>query len=179
VRTVRLVPFTEAGLRLVQPWFEHPEVRHRLGGPEWPARELRLMREKPGGDFRGRTVLRVHSWLAVDQVGAVVAKVGGDVYDRWTRYDGEGPEGPLISSTVPGPAMGLAYVVEPARWGRGLGTATLRAVVASPHVADVRVFVAGIDADNVPSRRCAEAAGFRAEPPEPDWENTVHHVLRR
>jgi RimJ/RimL family protein N-acetyltransferase len=179
VPLLRLVPFTEAELHLVEPWFRHPEVRHRLGGPEWPARELRLLREKPGGEFRGRVVLRVHSWLAVDEEETVVAKVGGDVYDRWTRYDGRDADAPLIRAVEPGPAMGLAYVVDPARWGRGLGTAALRAVLDSPEVADVRVFEAGIDADNVASRRCAAAAGFRPDDPDPDWEDTVYYLLRR
>jgi RimJ/RimL family protein N-acetyltransferase len=176
---VELIPFTEAQLSVVQPWFGHPEVRHRLGGPDWPARELRLMREKPDGEFRGRRVLRVHSWLVRDDGGTVVAKIGGDVYDRWTRYDGEGSDGPLISAVEAGPAMGLAYVVDPGRWGEGIGRAVLLAVVAHPHVADVRVLVAGIDADNVASRRCAEAAGFRPDDPRPDHEGTVHHLLRR
>lgn len=179
VKAVRLVPFTAADLHLVQPWFEHPEVRHRLGGPEWPVRELRLLRENPGGEFRGRTVLRAHSWLVLDDDGAVVAKIGGDVYDRWTVYDGEGPDGPLVRRAEPGPAMGLAYVVDPALWGRGIGRAALRAVVAAPEVADVRLFVAGIDADNAVSRRCAEAAGFRPDDPEPDREDTVYHLRRR
>ena len=173
-----LVPFTEAELHLVQPWFEHPEVRSRLGGPEWPARELRLMREKPGGEFRGREVLRTHSWLVRDD-DAVVAKIGGDVYDRWTRYDGEGPDGPLISRVEDGPAMGLAYGVDPARGGRGIGREVLHTVVASSEVADVRIFVAGIDADNTPSRRSAVAAGFSPDDPEPDREGTVYHLLRR
>ena len=176
---LRLVPFTVAELPLVQPWFEHPEVRHRLGGPEWPERELRLIGEKPGGEFRGRTVLRVHSWIVLDEADAIVAKVGGDVYDRWARYDGEVPDGPIVSRVEDGPAMALGYVVDPARWGRGIGRRTLQTVVASPDVADVRIFAAGIDADNAASRRCAVAAGFLPDDPEPDREGTVHHLLRR
>jgi RimJ/RimL family protein N-acetyltransferase len=52
-------------------------------------------------------------------------------------------------------------------------------VVAGPEVADVRLFAAGIDADNTASRRCAAAAGFRPDDPEPDWEDTVYYLLRR
>jgi RimJ/RimL family protein N-acetyltransferase len=176
---VRLVPFTEAALRVVQPWFRHPEVDRRLGGPEWPARELRLMTEKPDGEFRGRRVLRTHSWLVLNEDGVPVAKIGGDVYDRWTRYLGETPEGPILDGWEPGPAMGLAYVVDPSRWRRGFGTAALRAATASPEVADVRLFVAGIDADNSASSRCARSAGFVPDDPEPDWEGTVYYILRR
>ena len=173
------MPFTAESLPLVQPWFRHPEVDRRLGGPEWPARELRLMREKPGGEFRGRRVLRTHSWLLVEEDGAPVAKIGGDVYDRWTRYLGEGPDGPVTDGSEPGPAMGLAYVVDPDRWLQGYGRAALLAVVACPDVADVRLFVAGIDADNPASSRCARSAGLVPDDPEPDWEGTVYHLLRR
>jgi len=176
---VRLVPFTEAALPVVQPWFRHPEVDRRLGGPEWPARELRLLTDKPGGEFRGRRVLRTHSWLVLNAEEVPVAKIGGDVYDCWTRYLGEAPGGPILDGWEAGPAMGVAYVVDPGRWRRGFGTAALRAVIASPVVADVRLFVAGIDADNTASSRCARSAGLVPDDPEPDWEGTIHHILRR
>ena len=177
--TVTLVPFTEELLAAVQPWFGHPEVRRRLGGPEWAERELRLLQERGGEEFRGRTVLRTHSWVALDAAAEPVAKIGGDVYDRWSRYDGSRPGHPRVSAVEPGPAMGLAYVVDPARWGQGVGRVVLRAAVQHDSVADVRLFAAGIDADNEPSRRCAAAAGFAPEAEEPDWEDTVHYVLRR
>jgi RimJ/RimL family protein N-acetyltransferase len=176
---VCLVPFTAATLPVVQRWFGHPEVDRRLGGPEWPARQLRLMTEKPGGEFRGRRVLRTHAWLALDEDDAPVAQIGGDVYDCWTRYLGEGPDGPIVDGREAGPAMGLAYVVDPARWRRGYGSAALRAVTASAEVADVRLFIAGIDADNTASSRCARSAGMVPDDPQPDWEDTVHHILRR
>jgi hypothetical protein len=103
---VTLVPYTEDWLAAVRPWFTHPEVRRRLGGPDWPERELRQPADL-GEIFRGRRVLRVHSWVA------------------------------LI------------------------------------------LFALGIEPDNVASRRCAESAGFVPDDPEPDWEDIVHHLLRR
>jgi RimJ/RimL family protein N-acetyltransferase len=175
---VSLLPFDAALLPLVQPWFEHPEVRRRLGGPEWPARELRLMARTDPEEFRGRTALRAHSWVAFDPSGRPVGKIGGDVYDRWARYDGSDPDRPVVSGIEPGPAMGLALVVDPARWGQGYGRALLRAAVGHPDVADVVLVALGIDEDNVASRRCAEAAGFRADDPSPDWEGTVYYLLR-
>ncbi len=174
-----LVPFTEELLAAVQPWFRDPEVRRRLGGPAWPERELRRLHTRDDGEFRGRTVLRTHSWVALDAAGQPVAKIGGDVYDRWTRYDASRPDLPVISAIEPGPAMGLAYVVDPTRWRQGIGRAVLQAVVRHPSVQDVRLFTAGIDADNQASRRCAAAAGFAAEVEEPDWEDTVYYQLRR
>jgi RimJ/RimL family protein N-acetyltransferase len=116
----------------------------------------------------------------VDDAGVQVGKVGGDVYDRWTRYDGSRPrQEPVVTAVEAGPAMGLAYVVDPARCRQGIGRAMLRAVVRHPAVADVRVIAAGIDADNQASRRCAAAAGSTPDVDEPDWEDTVYHLLRR
>jgi hypothetical protein len=88
---VSLVPFTAEQLALVQPWFQHPEVVRRLGGPEWVERELQLLDSGIGEMFRGRRVLRTHSWVAFDEAGDAVAHIGGEVYDRWCRY-AETPE---------------------------------------------------------------------------------------
>ena len=176
---VQLRPFAAAQLPLVRPWFEHAEVRRRLGGPDWPARSLRLDERDPAGEeFRGCRVLRAHTWLAWHGESPV-GYLGGEVYDRWARWDGSDPGRPVVSHAEAGPAMGSAYVVDPARWRQGYGVAMLRAWLAAPQVADVRVFVLGIDDDNVASRRCAVRAGFVADPPEPDWEDIVHHLFRR
>ncbi len=176
---ITLVLFTQAWLPAVQPWFRNPEVRRRLGGPEWPERELRLAAELDDAPFRGREVLRTHSWVGLDDTGEVVAKIGGDVYDRWTRYDGSVPEAPVISAVEPGPAMGISYVVAPDRWRQGIGRATMRALVEHPELADVRVFAAGIDVDNISSRSCAASAGFAPQSEEADWEGTIYYLLRR
>lgn len=163
---VTLRPFTVDLLGLVQPWFDHPEVRQWLGGPDWPAREFHT---DPGiGEvFRGRRVLRTHSWLAFDSGGEAVAQIGGDVYDRW------------ISDRVEeGPAMGFAYVVDPRRWRGGYGTATLRAMMDAPETADVRIFAAGIEPGNVASVRCATAAGLTPDTTVPDDEGIVYYLRR-
>jgi RimJ/RimL family protein N-acetyltransferase len=170
VEAVRLVPFTPELLPAVQPWFEHPEVRRRLGGPDWPVRELALRTAARDETFRGRTVLRAHSFVALDDDGTAVAHVGGDVYDRWAVWD---PAREEVLAVHPGRAMGAAYVVDPGLWGRGVGRAALRALVAAPEVADVVQFVLGIDEDNAPSRAAAAAAGFTPLSEEPDAEGMV------
>jgi RimJ/RimL family protein N-acetyltransferase len=175
---VALTPFTRELLPVVQPWFHHPEVVRWLGGPEWPARGLDLAGTGLGETFRGRRVLRDHSWVALDAAGTVVASIGGEVYDRWCRYS-EGPDGVRIDAVEPGPSMGLAYVVDPRRWRQGFGTAALRAVLDAPEVADVVLFAAGVEPDNVASVRCAAAAGFRPDGTVPDWEGIVHYLHRR
>ena len=160
---VVLRPFTEDLLSVVQPWFLHPEVNRWLGGPEWPARTFEAGEDS--STFRGRRVLRGHSWVAVDEAGDVVAQIGGEIYDHW--YHDE-----------PGPAMGLAYVVDPQRWRQGIGTAALLAVMSSPEVADAVLFAAGIEPENTASVRCALAAGLRPDSPIPDFEGIVYHLRR-
>jgi RimJ/RimL family protein N-acetyltransferase len=172
VAAVRLVEFTPELLPAVQPWFEHPEVRRRLGGPDWPVRELALRTaardEQP---FRGMSVLRSHSFVALEDDGTAVAHIGGEVYDRWTVWD---PAREEVLAVHPGRAMGAAYVVDPARWGHGVGRAALRALVAAPELADVVQFLLGIDEDNAASRAAAAAAGFVPLGGEPDAEGMVY-----
>jgi RimJ/RimL family protein N-acetyltransferase len=176
VSAVRLVPFTPELLPAVQPWFDHPEVRRRLGGPDWPVREFALRTAARAETFRGMTVLRSHSFVAVDAGGAAVAHIGGDVYDRWTTWD---PGREEVLAVHPGRAMGAAYVVDPARWGQGVGRATLRVLVQAPEVADVVQFLLGIDEDNAASRTAAAAAGFTPLAEEPDAEGMVYLRVTR
>jgi RimJ/RimL family protein N-acetyltransferase len=176
VSAVRLVPFEPEHLPGLLPWFDDPETRRRLGGRDWPTRELALRSTVWTEEFRGRRVLRSCTFVALDEEGVVVAQVGGDVYDRWTVWD---PVAERVLSTDPRRTMGSAYVVAPSRRGRGLGAATLRALVAAPQTADVEQFVLGIDPDNTASLRAAASAGFTPLTTEPDAEDTVHLHLTR
>ncbi len=175
---LELRPFEEEHLRLVQPWFEHDEVRLPSRRPRVARTALVLRGVQDDEEFRGRRVLRVHTWLA-SYDGEPVGYLGGDVYDRRTTWDGSDPDHPRVTASEPGPTMGSAYVVAPDRWRRGLGAALLQAWVDAPEVADVRIFELGIDHDNVASRRCAERAGFRADDDVPDWEGIVTFTRRR
>lgn len=175
---VTLVAFTQAWLDQVRPWFRHREVDRWLGGPEWPERALRLQGTGLGEVYRGLRVLRSYSWVALDEAGAAVGLIGGEVYDRWCRYT-EACGEPAVDHVEDGPAMSLAYVVDPGRWRHGYGVAALRAVLGAPEVADVVLFTAGVEDGNAASARCAVRAGFAPDGPEPDWEGIVHHVLRR
>ncbi len=170
------MPFSPDFLPAVLPWFDHPEVRHRLGGRNWPERELALRVAGPGEEFRGRRVLRGLTFVALDADERPVAQIGGDVYDRWTVWD---PGTGRVTAVDSRRTMGSAYVVDPSRWRRGYGRATLRALMTAPETADVEQFVLGIDADNEASRRTATAAGFAPDVDEPDWEDTVYYLLRR
>jgi RimJ/RimL family protein N-acetyltransferase len=167
-----LRPITKAGAYEIEHWFDDPEVDRRLGGRFWIHRAVRLLADPPGGEFRGRLVLRGHGWLADDPGGVPVAYLGGEVYDRWVRYHGEGEP---LTGEVRAVTMGLGYVVDPARRRQGYGRAAIEALLAHPDLADVGLFVCGIDADNVASRRCAESAGFHLTDPEPDFEDILYY----
>ncbi|MGY1636199.1 GNAT family N-acetyltransferase [Geodermatophilus sp. SYSU D00742] len=173
---VRLVPFQPEHLPAVLPWFDAPEVQRRLGGREWPERELALRTTTWTEEFRGRRVLRGHSFVVLDADDRVVGQVGGDVYDRWTTWD---PERERVLDEDVRRTMGAAYVVDPERTGRGYGRAALAALVAAPETADVEQFVLGIEPDNTASLRAAAAAGFRPLTTEPDAEELLYlHLLR-
>jgi RimJ/RimL family protein N-acetyltransferase len=174
--TIRLVPFEPELLMRVLPWFDHPDVQRRLGGRSWPERELALRNAARGEEFRGRRVLRAHTYVALDDDGTPVAQIGGDVYDRWTLWD---PATERVTTTDDRRTMGAAYVVDPQRWGLGYGAATLRAFAAAPDLADVEQFVLGIEPDNAASLGTARAAGFRPLTTEPDAEDMLYlHLVR-
>lgn len=175
-QTLRLVRFEPELLPRVLPWFDHPEVQRRLGGRSWPARELALRDIAWTEEFRGRRVLRAHTFLALADDGTPVGQIGGDVYDRWTLWD---PAAERVTATDHHRTMGAAYVVDPRRWGQGHGAATLRAFVSAPELADVEQFVLGIEPDNAASLGAARAAGFRPLTTEPDAEDMLYlHLLR-
>ena len=174
--TIELVAFEPELLPRVLPWFDHSEVQRRLGGRTWPERELVLRKATRGEEFRGRRVLRAHSYVALDDDRAPVAQIGGDVYDRWTLWD---PVAERVTRADERRTMGAAYVVDPQRWGRGHGAATLRALVGLAELADVEQFVLGIEPDNAASLGVARAAGFTPLTTEPDAEQMVYlHLLR-
>jgi RimJ/RimL family protein N-acetyltransferase len=178
-RPLSLRPLNTPAASQIEHWFDHPEVQQRLGGRFWIHRELRLIDERPGTTFRGMRVLRSLGWVAVDATQAPVAFIGGAVYDRWVRYHGEGPHGAVISDEINARAMSLAYVVDPARWRQGYGRAALAAVLEHPDLADVELFICGIDGDNVASQRCATAAGLHLIDTQPDHEGMLYFHLRR
>jgi RimJ/RimL family protein N-acetyltransferase len=161
-----LQQLTDASAHQIEHWFDHPEVRHRLGGRFWIHRELRLLAQRPGEEFQGAVVLGSYGWVALDEAGTPVAFIGGDVYDRLSADDRR-------------TAMGLGYVVDPARWRQGYGRAAIEAVLCHPDLGDVTAFFCGIDADNVASQRCAQAAGFHLVDPRPDHEGMVFYRRER
>jgi RimJ/RimL family protein N-acetyltransferase len=172
---VRLDPLTVAGAHQVEHWFDDPQVQIWLGDRSWIHRERQLITRRPGSTFRGATVLRSFGWIGSDHAGTPVAFIGGDVYDRWCRYHGEGPNGPILSDIDNRLAMGLAYLVDPKRRGHGYGQAAIQGVLRHPDAADVQTFNCGVDANNHAGWNCATAAGSTLSNPEPDHEGTLYY----
>lgn len=171
------MPFDVALLPVVLPWFDHPDVQRRLGGRAWPEREFAMRAAaRDDEEFRGRRVLRAHTWVVLDGDDRPVAQIGGDVYDRYTTWDAATG---TVTAVDPRRSMGAAYVVDPARWGQGYGRAALRCWTSAPEVADVELFVLGIEPDNLASLRAAAAAGFTPRSTEPDAEDMVYLQLTR
>jgi RimJ/RimL family protein N-acetyltransferase len=145
-------------------WFDDPEVRARLGGREWLARQMDLVAAGGGEVFGGSRVLRCHAWTGIDPAGEPVGLIIGDVYDRLTE-----------PGVPPGIAMGLAFVVDPARKRQGYGRSLLTAVTTLPEAGDVEQFLCGVEKDNLASRACCAAAGFRPVTTEPDAEGLIYY----
>jgi RimJ/RimL family protein N-acetyltransferase len=97
----------------------------------------------------------VHAWM-VREKGRPVGQVQLDVDDDGAGY--------------------VAVVVEPDLRGRGYGTRILRDLLARPEARSAARLEAGIEANNVASRRLAESAGFAAQDSRPDRDGFLHYV---
>lgn len=176
---VRLRPLTVNAVGEIEHWFDDPGTQVWLGARDWIRREVRLLDERPGTTHRGARVLRSRGWVAYDRDGAPVAYIGGDVYDRWVRYHGQGTDGPILTDADHRPSMAMTYLVDPARRRCGYGLAAVRAVIRHPEVADVQIFSLGIDVENHASRALAEAAGFNPVDVRRDHEDMLYYRYDR
>ncbi len=171
---VRLQAFTRADLRVVDPWFRDPDTRRYLGGAEWPRRMLELGDGVVGQEFRGAIQTGAYRYLARAD-GCPVGYVDCGTFDRCTVYAGEGPEGPLITESIEVATGSVAFVVDPRVRRRGLGWAMIGALIRRPELGFVELFEAGVDRDNVASRRCLEAVGFALHAEQPDSEGMLYY----
>jgi RimJ/RimL family protein N-acetyltransferase len=152
VSVLRLVPFTVAALHAIEPWFDDPETCRWVGDRRWPSMILRLAASPPA-EHRGQRVLDRRAWI-VKEDGTPAGVVDVEIYeDR---------------------SASLAFVIAPARRGRGVGRRALRTVVEQLEGGGVRQVFGGAEADNVASIRCMESAGFTRRSDEPDRDGFLY-----
>jgi RimJ/RimL family protein N-acetyltransferase len=175
---VTLREFTRADLASVESWFRDPETRRWLGGPEWPATMLDRADRVVGEEFRGAVQTGAYRYLARSQCRAI-GYVDCGTFDRCTVYGGDGPDGPIITDTVDVPTGSVAFVVDPGLRRRGLGRAMITALMRRPELRFVELFEAGVEPENLASRRCLEAAGFRSAGRQPDVEGMLYYQAWR
>lgn len=153
---LRFAPLTADLLPEVEPWFDNPETIRFLGDRNWIRRELRLVDETPGTEYRGRMVVGRDVWVISEQVPIGFIDV--------ERYDDN--------------RAGCVIVVAPAMRRQGIGRAILDAVWERPELASVEELILGVEPENMASRRCLTAAGFRLSP-EPDEEGMLQGARTR
>jgi RimJ/RimL family protein N-acetyltransferase len=122
----------------IGPWFDDPDTQRYLGGRDWIARELGLIREMPGARQRDKTIVGRWGWVAFDGAEPV-GFVGAERYDDGTA-----------SAT---------FVVAPDRRGQGIGRQVLSAMIDRSELAGVTRFVGGVEPDNVGCIQCLAALG--------------------
>jgi GNAT superfamily N-acetyltransferase len=175
---VSLAPLTRTDLAAITPWFEDPDTRRYLGGPDWPAAMLDHSERAVGEIFRGATQTAAHHYLAeVD--GRAVGYIDCGTFDRATVYGGQGPDGPVITESIDLATGSIAFAVDPALRRRGVGLVMIAALLARPELAFVEWFEAGVEPDNRACRRCLERAGFCVRSPEPDCEGMLYYRAAR
>lgn len=175
---VTLRPLTRADLAAITPWFEDPDTRRSLGGPDWPAAMLDHAERAIGDTFRGAVQTAAHHYLAETDDRAV-GYIDCGTFDRATVYGGEGPDGQIITGSIEVATGSIAFVVDPAVRRRGVGRVMIAALLGRPELAFVALFEAGVEPENVACRRCLETAGFSVLSPEPDYEGMLYYRVAR
>lgn len=175
---VSLRPLTRSDLAATNRWFEDPETRRYLGGPDWPAAMLEHSERAVGETFRGAVQTAAHHYLA-EVNGRAVGYIDCGTFDRATVYGGEGSDGPIITEAIQVATGSIAFAVDPALRRRGVGQAMIAALLARPELAAVELFEAGVEPENLACRRCLERAGFCLRSPEPDCEGMLYYRAAR
>ena len=73
----------------------------------------------------------------------------------------------------------FSFLVKPGLRNRGYGKRILRAFLALPQAAKLSCIKTEVEADNLASIRCLQAAGFFQETLEPDADGFLHFFLQR
>jgi RimJ/RimL family protein N-acetyltransferase len=171
---VCLRTFTRVELAIVAPWFRDPHTRRFLGASEWPMAMLERDVRVVGEAFRGAVQTGAYRYLA-HAAGRPVGYIDCGTFDRCTVYGGEGPGGPIITDSIDVATASIAFVIDPNNRRRGLGRAMIIALMRQPELRLIELFEAGVEPENVASRRCLKGAGFRLDSEQPDCEGMLYY----
>lgn len=153
---MQLKTFEASELHLVEPWFNDPETRRWLGGPRKPRQMLNLMNH-PLGEFRGARETGRFRWLASVHEAAI-GFIDCGTYDR-----------PLGQHQL----CGGSHTAR---------TSSLHPddieLMRQPELAEIRLFGAGVEPDNLAFIGSLVSAGLEALDARPDWEGMVYYVKR-
>jgi ribosomal protein S18 acetylase RimI-like enzyme len=128
-----------------------------------------------GRTFRGAVQTGAYRYLG-RRDGHEFGYIDCGTFNRHTVYAGEGPDGPIITESIDVATGAIAFAVDPEQRGRGLGRAMIAALMRHPDLEPVELFEAGVEPDNAASRRCLEAAGFRIQSEQPDFEGMLYYL---
>jgi RimJ/RimL family protein N-acetyltransferase len=151
---VELESFTHSDRDAVDPWFDDDDTRRFIGGTGWVEHSLMHPPSAPT-ERDGRQISARFMWVARDD-GVPVGVVDVATYDDLTAD--------------------LALIVAPEHRLGGLCKQILEAVINHPALGDVQVMRLGVETDNIGAARCAESAGFAAEPHELDEHGLTHYI---
>jgi RimJ/RimL family protein N-acetyltransferase len=152
---VELEAFVHADRAAVDPWFDDDDTRRFIGGTGWVEHSL-MHPPTPPTERDGRQIAARFMWVARED-GVPVGVVDFATYDDWTAD--------------------LAMVVAPDHRRAGVCTRILEAVVDHPALLEgVRVMRLGVEPDNIGAARCAQSAGFTAEPHDLDEHGLTHYI---
>jgi RimJ/RimL family protein N-acetyltransferase len=175
---ITLRPFTTADLATVTPWFDDPDTRRYLGGPDWPRQMLTLAQTQVGAMFRGARQTAAHRWLA-ERDGLAVGYLDCGTFDRWTTCTQTPDQRVVVIDTIDRPSASICYTVAPQHRHHGIAQAMIRTMLADPALDHIRIIGAGIEPANIALVRTLLAAGFRPHTEEPDWEDIIYFLLDR
>jgi hypothetical protein len=77
---------------------------------------LAIANRSIGTTFRGATQTGAHHYLGLAG-GTPVGYIDCGTFDRCTAYDGEGPDGPIITETIEALTGSIAFVIDPTAVG--------------------------------------------------------------
>ena len=94
-------------------------------------------------------------------------------------YEGDVAVGFIVFGLEDEEPASFMFFVRPDLRHQGYGKRILATALVAPEVADIDVWEAGVEPDNVASRRCLEAIGFTDQGRDPEWSDYLRYVYER